>query len=333
MLLSEIKEYRTKTQAERLNMTGLELLAYNNEKAMEEEEVKVIEELELTSQLRLELPLGVDGSDLEVTQDYVTQTIDVKIPFANEEYFYEYPMIGKSDNIDNLTYESYDGYGIIEFVTNKVYELDTSFDSEYYYIDFLKPKEIYDKVVVIDAGHGGSVPGATKQGIYEKDLNLAIVLQLKNLFEEAGNESIKVYYTRTEDVNPNFEHRVNLANNTEADLFISVHNNSTQSGRMSSICGTQVMYDELKSDEVQGSKRLAQICLEEVTASAESSNKGLVEGNEIYIVRSSEVPVALIEVGFMTNQEELDKLQTIEYQKKVATGIYNAIERAFAEGF
>lgn len=328
-LLVSMKEYRTKTKAERLNMTGLELLAYNNEQAKEESE----EAPAFSSQLRLELPLGVAGSDLQVKQDYVTQTIDILIPFADEAYFYEYPMLGRSDNIDSLTYESRQGYGVVEFVTNRVYELDTSYDEDYFYIDFLTPQDVYDKVVVIDAGHGGNTPGATKQGIYEKDIDLAIVLKLKEIFDASADKSIGVYYTRTEDMNPSFENRVGLANNSDANLFISIHNNSTQSGRMSSINGTQVMYDELKADVERGTKGLAQICLEEVTAAAGSSSKGLVEGNEIYIIRNSKVPVALIEVGFMTNQKELDNLRSDEYQRKVAQGIYNAIMRALGEGY
>lgn len=59
----------------------------------------------------------------------------------------------------------------------------------------------------------------------------------------------------------------------------------------------------------------------------------VVEGDSIYIIRTSEVPVALIEVGFMTNQEELDLLNSTDYQREVAQGIYNAILRAFEEGY
>lgn len=328
-IIVTINEYRTKSKAERLNLTGLELLAYNNEQAKEEAE----SEVEFSSQLRLELPLGVAGEDLEITQDYVTQTIGIKIPYADEEYFYEYPMLGKSDNIDSLTYESRKGYGVVEFVTNQVYELKTSYDADYFYVDFLTPQEVYDKVVVIDAGHGGNVPGAIKENICEKDIDLAIVLKLKEIFDGMEDTSIGVYYTRTEDMNPSLENRVGLANKANADLFISIHNNSTQSGRMSSINGTQVMYDEAKADQELGTKGLAQICLEEVIAMTGSSNKGLVEGNDIYIIRTSEVPVALIEVGFMTNREELENLRTEEYQGKVAQGIYNAIMRAFQEGY
>ena len=60
---------------------------------------------------------------------------------------------------------------------------------------------------------------------------------------------------------------------------------------------------------------------------------GLVEGDEIYIIRTSEVPVALIEVGFMTNQEELNLLNSTDYQKKAAEGVYDAVLDAFAKGY
>lgn len=80
------------------------------------------------------------------------------------------------------------------------------------------------------------------------------------------------------------------------------------------------MYDEKKPDK--DSKDFAQICLEEVTKSCGSVDKGLVAGNDIFIIRTAAVPVALIEVGFMTNEEELTKLNSNDYQKKVAEGIY-----------
>ena len=92
------------------------------------------------------------------------------------------------------------------------------------------------------------------------------------------------------------------------------------------------MYSESDTKEL-GSKAFAQICLDHVTEALESRDKGLVEGDEIYIIRTSEVPVALIEVGFMTNATELQNLSSPEYQRQTAQGIYNAIMRAFQEGF
>lgn len=279
-------------------------------------------------QLSIRLPEGIDGAEVSVSNDYVSQTVRVEIPGTDTAYFDSYPIAGSSNYVDNLSYARQNGKGIIEIVTDRVYELDTTYDEKYYYFNFLTPQEVYDKVVVIDAGHGGRAPGATKQGVKEKDIDLAIVLQLQKIFEEC-DENIGVYYTRTDDSNPTFDQRVQLANKSNADLFISIHNNSTRSGRMSGTKGTQVMYSETAAE----SKAFAGICLEEVTSALGSRNKGLVEGDSIYIIRTSEVPVALIEVGFMTNQEELDLLRSEEYQKQAAEGIYAAILRAFEEGY
>ncbi len=282
-------------------------------------------------QLRLKLPEGVNGAAVSVTNNYVSQTVTIEIPGTDSRYFENYPLTGSSNHIDNLSYLQLAGEGVIEITMDKVYELEMEYDDSYYYFDFLTPQEVYDKVIVIDAGHGGRAPGATKQGVMEKDIDLQIVLQLKEILEKS-EENIGVYYTRTDDSNPTLDQRVQLANKSNADLFISIHNNSTASGRMSSTRGTQVMYSESDTAEL-GSKALAQICLEELTDGLGSRNKGLVKGDDIYIIRTSEVPVALIEVGFMTNREELELLKSEDYQKKAAEAVYASVLRAFEEGY
>ena len=282
-------------------------------------------------QLRLTLPEGVSGEEVTVVNDYMNQKILIEIPHTMGSYFDNDPISGSSNHIENIAYLQAKEEDIIEIAMDMVYELETDYDTDYYYFDFLTPQEVYDKVVVIDAGHGGRAVGATKQGICEKDINLAIVLQIKEIMDQ-NEANIGVYYTRTDDSNPTFDQRVQLANKAEADLFISIHNNSMASGRMSSTSGTQVMYSESDTSE-PGSKNLAQICMEEVTEGLGSNNRGLVKGDKIYIIRTSEVPVALIEVGFMTNEEELKLLNSEEYQKKTAEALYHAILRAFEEGY
>ena len=282
-------------------------------------------------QLRLRLPDGVSGERVRITNDYVMQKIKIEIPHTDGSYFDNDPVSGSSNHINSVFYVQEKDQDIIEIMMDMVYELQTDYDDHYYYFDFLTPHEVYDKVVVIDAGHGGRAPGAVKQDIYEKDIDLAIVLQLKDIFD-ASEENIGVYYTRTDDSNPTLDQRVQLANRAEADLFISIHNNSTASGVMSSINGTQVMYSESDTADL-GSEKLARICLEEVTGRLGSRDRGLIEGDKIYIIRTSEVPVALIEVGFMTNREELALLSSEEYQKQAAEAVYQAVLRAFLEGY
>jgi len=156
-------------------------------------------------------------------------------------------------------------------------------------------------------------------------------LQLKKILDQEDEKKIKVFYTRLDDSNPSLAERADMANQLNADLFISVHNNASADGKFDNTNGTMVLYSQKQDDE--DSKRLAQICLDNVNESAGSKNLGLVKGDHIYIIRTSNVPVALIEVGYMTNTKELNNLCSAEYQKKVAKGIYNAIMQAFEEGF
>ena len=312
---------RVKAEKTQSQMSGLEKLDYDTAKAQQEE-------ISFLQQLRLELPKGITEADISIENNYVKQLITITIPETGKDYFDSHPLLGRSDHIDELYMEK----GVIDITMDAVYEVESTVADGFLYLDFRTPQEIYDKVVVIDAGHGGKAPGAIKQGVQEKDLNLGILLKLKALLDQ-NDKNIGVYYTRTEDNNPTFEQRAQLANKSNANLFISIHNNSTTDGVMSGYNGTEVMYDETKSEEGLSSKHLAEICLEETTAALGSKNNGLSLGNSIYIIRSSQVPVALIEVGFMTNQEELDKLKSEEYQQQAAQGIYNAIMRALDEGY
>lgn len=321
IVLGQFPQVKAEKETEKKQMSGVEKLAYDTAKAEEEE-------VTFSQQLRLELPEGVGQEDIEIKNNYVKQLITITIPEAGKNYFDSHPLLGKSDHIDELYMEN----GVIDITMDAVYEVESTVEGGFLYVDFRTPQEVYDKVVVIDAGHGGRAPGAIKQGVQEKDLNLGILLKLKAMLDQ-NDQNIGVYYTRTEDNNPTFEQRAQLANKAGANLFISIHNNSTTDGLMSEYNGTEVMYDELKSEEGLSSKHLAEICLEETTAALGSKNNGLTAGNSIYIIRSSQVPVALIEVGFMTNQVELDKLCSDEYQQQAAQGIYNAIMRALQEGY
>jgi N-acetylmuramoyl-L-alanine amidase len=285
----------------------------------------------LQAQLQIGLPEELDVQDLVIENDYITQTVYIRFAGGPENYFDEYGIRGSSDHIASLSYYMDGEDGVIALELDQVYELEQDFVPGSLYLDFIDPHEIYEKVVVIDAGHGGRMPGAVKLGVQEKDIDLAIVLQLKHILDEEDG-SIGVYYTRTTDANPTLSQRVELANKAGADLFISVHNNSESNGNFTATNGTQAMYSE-SDDSEHSSKRLAQICLEEVSDSLQSRQIELLEGDDIYIIHNSQVPVALIEVGFMTNYDELEKLQTEEYQKAAAEGIYNAITRAFQEGY
>ncbi len=283
--------------------------------------------------LNIELPDGIEGKDVQITNDYINNTVYVRFAKGVDDYSDKYSVKGSSNHISNLSYYKDGEAGVLEITLDKACEHLYSFQGRFLCVEFKELHEVYDKVIVVDAGHGGRMPGAVKKGIKEKDLNLGIVKQLKELLDDVEEKKLKVFYTRLEDVNPSLAERADMANRLEADLFISVHNNASASGAFNNQNGTMVLYSPGEPGDPEASRRLAEICLQNVNASTGSRNLGLVKADDIYIIRSSEVPVALIEVGYMTNTEELNKLCDPEYQKKAAQGIYNAIMQAFEEGF
>lgn len=285
----------------------------------------------MDAQLEIGLPEELLEKELEIENDYITQTVYVRFSGGVDDYFETYAIRGSCDHIASLSYYKDGTDGVIALELDQVFELEDSYEPGRLYLEFLSPHDVYDKVVVVDAGHGGHAPGAVRLGISEKNIDLAILKQVKKLFDD-GPDNIGVYYTRTTDTNPSLEQRVQLANRSDADLFISIHNNSDSTGNFTNTSGTQVMFSESDTSEFS-SRRLAQICMKNVVKSLNGTDKGLLKGDRIYIIRTSEVPVALIEVGFMTNYEELEKLESEDYQKKAAEGIYNAVMEAFEEGY
>lgn len=290
---------------------SLELLA--DEKRMEVE-------AEIKKTLRIYLPDNIEESDIEFSADYVNRKLSIVISNADEEYLESQPIVGSCNHIADVNWWTESGKVYIDLQLDGVYEYNAVCEGNQLKVSFVKPKELYDKVIVVDAGHGGSHPGTNRNDILEKDITLDIVLYLKELLDKSN---IRVYYTREDDTNPSFDNRVQLANEIDADFFVSVHINADEKSRESS--GTEALY--YTQDE--RSREFAQICAEQVSKSLNSKNRGVTNGDSIYIIRNAKVPVALIEVGFISNNAEFNLLCSEAYKKKAAEGIYNAILQAY----
>lgn len=277
-------------------------------------------EAEIKKSLRVYLPDNVKESDIKFQADYVNRRLSIVISNADEDYLESQPIVGSCNHIADVNWWMESGKAYIDLHLDAAYEYDAICEGNQLKVNFIKPKEIYDKVIVVDAGHGGSQPGTNRNGILEKDITLDIVLYLKELLDKSN---IRVYYTREDDSNPSFDDRVQLANQMEADYFVSVHINADERSRESS--GTEALY--YTQDE--RSWEFAQICAEQVSASLNSKNRGATNGDSIYIIRNAKVPVSLIEVGFISNNTEFNLLCSEAYKKKAAEGIYNAILKAY----
>ncbi|NLW22647.1 MAG: AMIN domain-containing protein [Tissierellia bacterium] len=182
-----------------------------------------------------------------------------------------------------------------------------------------------DKLIVIDPGHGGHDPGAVQNGTLEKDVNLAVSLKLNERLKSLGYNTIM---TRDTDVYIELKERAAIANRNMADLFISIHANSNSD---SSVSGIQVLYHAYDKATVKKdvNLQLAKIMMEEITKGTGAQDRGLITRERTVVIRDTEMPSVLIEIGFLTNKEEVQLLQDDAYQNKIVESIVKGIEKFF----
>ncbi len=213
----------------------------------------------------------------------------------------------------------------INLIKTYAYILDE--DENYFFISFVNPHEIYDKIIVLDAGHGGNDSGTSsnQRDYLEKTINLDMTLKLYDYLKE--NTDIKVYMTRTTDRKLTLSQRVNLANDVEADLFLSIHCNANLS---KGINGTEVLYNDKQNTwDSFNSKQFAMICQEELVRAIGLKDRGIVaRSQDVHIIGESKVPVALVEVAFMSNTNDMNFLKKDENRTNAAKGLYQAVLKA-----
>jgi len=183
------------------------------------------------------------------------------------------------------------------------------------------------KIIVVDAGHGGWDPGMVSGKVEEKDINLSIAKKLQVFLEQGG---ATVIITRIDDTalgtkkTGDMHARRLIANTSNADIFVSIHQNSYNSANVK---GFQAFY----FNESDNSKKLAACIQHRLKEFVNTGNKLDSRANKNYFVlKQTEMPAVLVECGFLTNYNERNKLTTEEYQEKIAWGIYLGIVDYFS---
>lgn len=191
-----------------------------------------------------------------------------------------------------------------------------------------------NQTILIDAGHGGVDPGAVgKNNTLEKDITLAVSKRVKILVEQGGGKAIMV---REEDVDlgtaqgllkrkrEDLAQRIQLAEETKSDVYLSIHANSFPNEKLT---GGQVFY---YTNSAEG-KVLAQ-CLQEQLNSV-AGGKRVAKGNqELFILKKANRAAVTIELGFLSNAQEEQKLNDPNYQQQLAVAIYQGLANYLGKG-
>ena len=169
--------------------------------------------------------------------------------------------------------------------------------------------------VFIDAGHGGTDPGALGYGYRESDLNLQVAKKVEAKLKSKG---IDVKMSRNSDIFYSLSERAEMANDYGADAFVSIHQNSAEA---KSANGIETYYNRKKEED----KPLSNDVQKQIISQTGANNRG-VKNAEFTVLVKSKMISALVECGFISNESEVKKLSDSSYQDKLATGIADGIE-------
>ncbi|MCL2252888.1 MAG: N-acetylmuramoyl-L-alanine amidase [Lachnospiraceae bacterium] len=277
-----------------------------------------------TNFLIIPLPPGTNTNDITIENHYLNEEMWIFIKNADEDFYANNVISGNRKNITSGFYEGTDNDVILKFALNNIYEYRSIMEEETIYVEFVPPREMYDRIVVIDPAFGGSDFGIIANDLNEKDVTLNIALKLKELLDQTD---IKVYFTRLLDNNLNEDKRVRVANNTRADMLIRIECDGDDDSLLN---GTTAIYNENFFIPHFGNVELANILEKEVVLSIRGKAIGLKPASQTdSVIANATVPAAAIRVGYLTNAQEAILLNREDYIEKVAAGIYNAIFAAY----
>jgi len=172
-------------------------------------------------------------------------------------------------------------------------------------------------LVIIDPGHGGPDPGAIGiGGIRETDVVLEVSKIVKNLLSQKG---VKVRLTRKNEVDLDLPPRVSFANNTDADIFVSIHANASR-GKRRDINGLETFYYRGWRGRLLAKRIQKQI----LRVSPGSPDRGVKQGR-FYVIKNTRMPAVLVEIGFLTGRLDARRLEKITHRKRLAYAIAKGI--------
>ena len=182
--------------------------------------------------------------------------------------------------------------------------------------------EPYVPLVVIDPGHGGEDEGCSRNGITEAGINLELARRLAGKLQELGMD---VVLTRQEDgVGMSLEERVKIAQDYDADIYVSIHQNACEE-RENATTGIETWY----YGEGEESRRLARLVHMGALEKTQARDREVRQSEELYVLRESSMPSCLIETGFLSSRKEREMLCDAAYQEKLAAGMAWVIQHYF----
>jgi N-acetylmuramoyl-L-alanine amidase len=285
----------------------------------------------------LQIPLTnvVRADQIVVENRYMDNALWIYIGLGETQvsasaFYHANPILGEKTTAFSGTVEMQGDSLLLKFQLDDIYECQTRLEQNYLLVELLDPKEVYDRIIVIDPAWGGEETGAYAYGLAEKDVTLGIARKVK---EKLDIGQIKAYYTRLDDTAVSLEERVRTVEEVHADFVISIRAVADEEDPQH--YGTGCYYNGSFFIPYFGNTQLADLLEREVVTAISGRADGLwaIEtgmqtGEDDFLARLK-IPAAQVSIGFLSNSQENQLLRQDVYQDKAAEGIVSAIQKAY----
>lgn len=268
---------------------------------------------------------GLNASQITVEENYHEKQIVIHLNNQYSSYLQAGTWEKATGAITKLqiTHQALETQIIL--TTSTVQALTVEMQDNQIEMNVVKPSDKYDKIIVIDAGHGDHDSGTTYANIKEKDLTLSISEAVVALLE--ADDSIKVYATREDDSFLQLMERTAFSNEIEPDLFVSIHINSVDKNAAAS--GTETYYTEKLDTR---NKTFATMVQKALVSEFGTRDRG-VKANTFVVTRYTNAPAILIEIGFLTNENDRAIMTASDFTSRYARTLYQCILEYYAAGY
>jgi len=260
------------------------------------------------------------------TTNYRNQNYIITLPGDFSDFLGYGTMDVNSDLVESVQISTQNGVTRITVNGNRIVAAELSQNPESIFINIMRPAQTNQWIVVLDPGHGGHDPGAVHFGVLEKD----VVLNISNMVRDMllPNPNIQVFTTRDTDVFIPLVERAEIANNLQADLFVSIHMNAVANNNIAR--GTETYYLASATDANFNVTRreVSEIFQRNLIQGLGTIDRGVRTAN-FSVLRNTTMPSTLLELGFLTNPQEAAMFADPAIQRRSAEIIYQSIIQIF----
>lgn len=289
--------------------------------------VTVIPE-ERTDMDKFYIPVGsfVTQEAIYIENDYMNHRMVITVSGMTPGYYDDHTMYGDLEGIASVQ-AGFQNDGLILILSmEQLYEYEAMLENQRLVLAFYRPAELYDRIVVLDAGHGNDDRGIYRNGISEAATTLDVAERVKKILEAEG---IRVYLTRNQNVMPDAERRILFARDAQADLLISLHLADGEEYGINAYYNDRYYIPELTNAE------FADLLVSRSAAAVRNRGNGVFaieqgsENIEDLLLFYAQAPAVRLELGCLANAEEAALLSREDYRDDLARGICQAVREAF----